>query len=58
MLPRASDVIPYSRDVISQRNGIRITDFEKCDFRPMFEHFENEDNSLRASFLRPSFLHC
>ncbi|CUA66759.1 DNA topoisomerase I [Rhizoctonia solani] len=24
------------------RNGINITDFEKCDFRPMFEHFEAE----------------
>lgn len=25
-----------------QKNGVNITTFEKCDFRPMYEHFEAE----------------
>lgn len=27
---------------VTSRQNPKITDFEKCDFRPMFEHFEIE----------------
>ncbi|KAA1473919.1 hypothetical protein DENSPDRAFT_840460 [Dentipellis sp. KUC8613] len=30
------------------RNGIKITSFERCDFRPMFEYFENEKAKKKA----------
>jgi len=33
---------------ITQRNGTKIVDFEACDFRPMFEHFEAEKAKRKA----------
>ncbi|KAK7053306.1 DNA topoisomerase 1 [Paramarasmius palmivorus] len=30
------------------RNGIKVVDFEKCDFRPMFEYFEAEKAKKKA----------
>lgn len=31
-----------------QRNGIVIKEFERCDFRPMFEYFEEEKARKKA----------
>jgi DNA topoisomerase I len=31
-----------THDVVEQRDGTKITSFEQCDFRPMFEYFEAE----------------
>lgn len=30
-----------------QRNGIKIKDFKKCDFRPMADHIEAEKAKLK-----------
>lgn len=31
-----------------QKEGTKVKDLEKCDFRPMFEHFESEKEKKRA----------
>lgn len=33
---------------MTQTNGVAIKEFEKCDFRPMFEHFEAEKAKKKA----------
>lgn len=34
--------------LLQQRDGTKITNFEACDFRPMFEHFEGEKAKKKA----------
>jgi DNA topoisomerase-1 len=40
--------VPLPCSIINQRNKIKITNFEDCDFRPMFEHFEAEKAKKKA----------
>lgn len=40
--------MPLPCSTMNQRNKIKITKFEDCDFRPMFEHFEAEKAKKKA----------
>ena len=35
-------IVQASHETSFQLDGTQITDFDLCDFRPMFEHFEAE----------------
>lgn len=39
--------VPSLNDQL-QRNGIKITKFELCDFRPMYEYFESEKEKKKS----------
>ena len=34
--------------MLVQKEGIKVTSLEKCDFRPMYEHFEREREKKKA----------
>lgn len=42
-----SDVY-HSKADAAQKEGTKVKDLEKCDFRPMFEHFESEKEKKRS----------
>lgn len=39
-MPARRDNFSLESEPFSQRDGTKITKFELCDFRPMYEHFE------------------
>jgi DNA topoisomerase-1 len=38
----------YAADPVAQKEDVKVKSLDKCDFRPMFDHFEREREKKKA----------